>query len=84
MLHSTSRVEEEALRLLTAWLHIERVMQRSCQWTTPLTLLCVRRKTIGEFRRTHEEAALAEAKKALTADQWDALQSVASPATYFA
>ena len=46
--------------------------------------LCGCRKTIGEFRRTHEEAALAEARKALTADQWDALQSVASPATYFA
>lgn len=46
--------------------------------------LCGCRKTIGEFRRTHEEAALAEARRALTADQWDALQSVASPATYFA
>jgi hypothetical protein len=42
------------------------------------------RKALAEFRRTHEEAALAEAKRALQPDQWDALQSVASPASYFA
>ena len=42
------------------------------------------RKALGEFRRTHEEAALAAARRALEPDQWDALQEVASPATYFA
>ena len=42
------------------------------------------RKALGEFRRTHEEAALAAARRALDPDQWDMLQEVASPATYFA
>ncbi len=42
------------------------------------------RKALGEFRRTHEEAALAAARRALDPDQWEALQEVASPATYFA
>lgn len=42
------------------------------------------RKALGEFRRTHEEAALEAARRALQPDQWDALQEVASPATYFA
>jgi hypothetical protein len=46
--------------------------------------LCGCRKALAEFRRTHEEAALAEAKRALEPDQWDALQSVSSPASYFA
>jgi hypothetical protein len=41
------------------------------------------RNTLGEFRRTHEEAGLAEVKRLLTSDQWDAIQDVSSPATYF-
>ena len=41
------------------------------------------RNTLGEFRRTHEEAGLTEVKKLLTSDQWDAIQDVSSPATYF-
>ncbi|DBA73425.1 TPA: hypothetical protein ACH3X1_011462 [Trebouxia sp. C0004] len=41
------------------------------------------RNTLGEFRRTHEEAGLAEVKRLLTSDQWDAVQDVSSPATYF-
>ncbi len=43
-----------------------------------------RRKALAEFKRTHEEAAMAEARRLLDADQWDALQAVASPASYFA
>ena len=43
-----------------------------------------RRKALAEFKRTHEEVAMAEARRLLDADQWDALQAVASPASYFA
>ena len=42
------------------------------------------RKALAEFKRTHEEAAMAEARRLLQPDQWDALQAVASPASYFA
>lgn len=41
------------------------------------------RKTLGEFRRTHEDAGLQEARRLLTPDQWDSIQDVASPASYF-
>ena len=40
-------------------------------------------KALGEFRRTHEEGGLVEAKEALTAEQWEAIRDVASPASYF-
>lgn len=40
-------------------------------------------KTLAEFRRTHEEAGLAEARDSLTPEQWEAIRDVASPATYF-
>ena len=40
-------------------------------------------KALGEFRRTHEEGGLVEAKAALTAEQWEAIRDVASPASYF-
>jgi proteasome activator subunit 4 len=40
-------------------------------------------KTLAEFRRTHEEAGLSEVKELLTAEQWEAIRDVASPASYF-
>ena len=40
-------------------------------------------KALSEFRRTHEEGGLAEAKEALTQEQWAAIRDVASPASYF-
>ncbi|KAK2076994.1 hypothetical protein QBZ16_005222 [Prototheca wickerhamii] len=40
-------------------------------------------KTLAEFRRTHEEAGLAEARDRLTSDQWEAIRDVANPAPYF-
>jgi hypothetical protein len=40
-------------------------------------------KTLAEFRRTHEEAGLSEARELLTAEQWEAIRDVASPASYF-
>ena len=40
-------------------------------------------KALAEFRRTHEEAGLAEARERLTAEQWEAIRDVSSPATYF-
>lgn len=48
-----------------------------------LDQLAMCRHTLGEFRRTHEEAGLAEARRLLTAEQWDAIQDVSSPASYF-
>jgi hypothetical protein len=42
------------------------------------------RKAIAEFRRTHEEAQLAEARKLIPPEQWEALLDVVSPAGYFA
>ncbi|KAK9818405.1 hypothetical protein WJX72_012161 [[Myrmecia] bisecta] len=41
------------------------------------------RKTLGEFRRTHEEAGLVEARRLLSPEQWEAIQDVSSPASYF-
>jgi hypothetical protein len=40
-------------------------------------------KALAEFRRTHEEAGLAEVKERLTPEHWEAIRDVASPATYF-
>ena len=40
-------------------------------------------KALAEFRRTHEESGLADARKALTDEEWEAIRDVASPATYF-
>lgn len=41
-------------------------------------------KTLGEFKRTHEQAGLLEVKRVLSSDQWEAIQGIASPASYFA
>ncbi|KAI3424360.1 hypothetical protein D9Q98_009913 [Chlorella vulgaris] len=40
-------------------------------------------KTLSEFRRTHEEAGLSEVRELLSAEQWEAIRDVASPASYF-
>jgi proteasome activator subunit 4 len=40
-------------------------------------------KALGEFRRTHEEGGLVEMKEVLSAEQWEAIRDVASPASYF-
>jgi len=40
-------------------------------------------KALGEFRRTHEEGGLVEVKEVLSAEQWEAIRDVASPASYF-
>lgn len=42
------------------------------------------RKAIAEFRRTHEEAQLAEARSLINQEQWEALLDVVSPAAYYA
>ena len=39
---------------------------------------------LSEFRRTHEEAGLEEARHVLTSEQWEAIRDVAAPASYFA
>ena len=46
--------------------------------------LCAHRKTLAEFKRTHEEAGLAQAQQMLGEEQWEAIRDVASPAAYFA
>ena len=50
-------------------------------------LLCRRAsvtKTLAEFRRTHqEEGGLSEVRELLSAEQWEAIRDVASPASYF-
>ena len=40
-------------------------------------------KTLAEFRRTHQGAGLAEAKDAMSEEQWEAIRDVAGYATYF-
>ena len=46
------------------------------------SLIC--RRTLAEFKRTHEEGGLAEARAALGEDQWETLRDIASPVSYFA
>eukprot|EP00891_Asterochloris_glomerata_P001540 jgi/Astpho2/1540/fgenesh1_pg.00026_%23_29_t len=41
------------------------------------------RRTLAEFRRTHEEACMAEARRLLTEEQWEAIQDVAFSTSYF-
>lgn len=52
--------------------------------TQPAPIKTTIRKTLGEFKRTHEQAGLSEVKRLLTEDQWEAVQGIASPASYYA
>lgn len=50
-----------------------------------LVFLCrANRKAIGEFRRTHEETEMAEARRLIPEEQWEALMDLASPGSYYA
>lgn len=59
--------------------------QLVCAWSAhPLTVSCSTcRRTLAEFRRTHEEACMAEARRLLTEEQWEAIQDVAFSTSYF-
>ena len=41
------------------------------------------RESLSEFRRTHEEGGLLEMKDAISAEHWEAIRDVATPALYF-
>ncbi|KAK9792661.1 hypothetical protein WJX73_001340 [Symbiochloris irregularis] len=66
-----------------AWLPpvLVALMRASSQ---PAPVSATLRKTLQEFRRTHEEGSLQQVRTALGEDQWDALRDIASPASYFA
>ena len=40
-------------------------------------------RSLGEFRRTHEEAGLQECRDFFDSDQWEAIQGVSSTVSYF-
>ena len=42
------------------------------------------RKTMSEFKRTHEEAGITDFRRMLTEDQWETLQGISNTASYFA
>ena len=50
---------------------------------SPTVLCSTCRRTLAEFRRTHEEACMAEARRLLTEEQWEAIQDVAFSTSYF-
>ena len=41
------------------------------------------RRALGDFKRTHEEAGLAEVRALLTPEEWEVIQEVEAPASYF-
>jgi proteasome activator subunit 4 len=41
------------------------------------------RESLSEFRRTHEEGGLLAIKDAISAEHWEAIRDVATPANYF-
>lgn len=40
-------------------------------------------QALSEFKRTHEADSLEALKAMMDADEWDSVQQVASPASYF-
>ena len=40
-------------------------------------------QALSEFKRTHEADSLAALKNMMQEEEWDSLQQVTSPATYF-
>jgi hypothetical protein len=78
--------------LFGARMHALSVLTRAAPLPTDSCSCCARfapprrttvTKALAEFRRTHEEAGLAEVKERLTPEHWEAIRDVASPATYF-
>lgn len=49
-----------------------------------MTVYLMCRKTLSDFKRTHEETGLSEARSLLSESQWETIQGIASPASYFA
>ena len=41
------------------------------------------RRALGDFRRTHEEAGMAEVRALLSPEEWEAIQEVEAPASYY-
>jgi len=41
------------------------------------------RRALGDFRRTHEESGLAETRRLLTPEEYEAIQEVEAPASYY-